>query len=133
MSVDVGFGSSITFDSGFFACFRTVSWRNISRVSIDTSCNSTSNGAMTFMPSDLENPGELEVELLLNPKEVPPYTTAAETCTLTFPVAAGNTTATTWAASAFLTNYEITNPYNDLMTARATLKFSGAITITAGS
>lgn len=133
MSVDTGFGASITFSSGFAACIRDINWSGISREAIDTTCNSTSNGAMTFMPSDLEDPGELRVDLLFNPKTTPPYTSAAETITVTFPIPAGNTTATTWAASGFMTNFEFGAPYNDLMTATATLKFSGAITITPGS
>ncbi len=130
---DVGFGHSITFQTGFFACIRVTNITGITRESIDTSCSNTSGGHMTFMPSDLHDFGSLEIEMLFDPEEKPPIDQAAESVTLTFPIKSGDTNPATWAFSGFMTDFSGAVPYNDVMTASATIKVSGDITVTAGS
>lgn len=132
-NADQGFGLSITFSSGFMALIRSASWSGIAREPLDTTHMGSTNGAMTFIPSDLENAGELTVELLFDPDDGPPITGAAETITVTFPIPAGGSTAATWACSGFLTSFEMTAPHDNLMTATATIKFSGEITFTDGT
>lgn len=122
---DVGTGTAITFDSGFFAEILSVNWSGISRESIDTSHMGTTGG-MTFTPGDLYDPGELQVEMAFVPGTSPPYDGAAETCTVTWPDAG----AATWAASGFMTGFEVTGPLEERMTATGTVKLSGNITIT---
>lgn len=121
---DTGFGITITFDSGFLAEIIDVTLPEQTREPIDTTHTTTTNGIMTFMPSDLIDSGELQVELNFDETASPPIDSAAETCTITFG------SATTWAASAFMTSYAPSAPIDDRMTASCTIKFSGAITIT---
>lgn len=132
-NADQGFGLSITFSSGFLALIKSISWSGQNRESLDTTNMSTTDGKMTFLPSDLKDAGEISVDLLFDPDMAPPIASAAETVTVTFPIPAGGSTAATWAASGFLTSFELTAPHDDLMTATATIKLTGGITITAGT
>lgn len=130
---DSGFGVAITFSSSFCAAITNVKWSGMSRKAIDTTNSATSAGAATFIPSDIEDYGELQVELLFNPNDTPPVASAAETVTVTFPVPSGSTNGATWAATGFLTNFECDVPIDDRMTATATIKFSGVVTFTDAS
>lgn len=132
-AADTGFGMTITFSSGFFAKIRVVSWNNMSRAAIDTSHAGTSNGEMTFIPSDLVDPGGLQIEGLFDHNTEFPTGSAAETVTVTFPLASGEASAATWVASGFLTDASFSAPYDGVVTFSATLKFSGAITVTAAT
>ena len=127
---DSGFGVSISFSSTFCAAITNVEWSGISRKAIDTTHSATSGGSKTFIPSDIEDYGELKVDLLFNPNDAPPITGAAETVTVTFPMPAGGMSAATWAASGFLTDFQVGVPIDDVMTATATIKFSGIVTFT---
>src|SRR5690606_34865774 len=97
---------------------------DISRESINTSHAGTTNDYMTFIPADLADGGEVDVDLIFDEEAEPPIDSAPETVTITYPG------GTTWAFSGFLTNYRPAAPYDDLMTATATLKVAGPITIT---
>lgn len=131
---DEGFGHSITFQTSYFTGWlRVTNWNNISREAIETTHSGSTGGKRTYMPSDLEDPGELQCDIMWRVDTKPPIDSAAETITLTFPVSTGNTTGATWAASGFLTNFSGACPYNGMMTATCTLKFTGDITVTAGS
>lgn len=130
---DQGFGASISFATGFFAQITGVDWSGITRAALNTTHMGTTNGRMTYLASDLIDSGQLEVTIWFNPSTTPPYASAAETCTLTMPIPTGQTVAATWACSAFMTDYKFSMPHDNLMSATATLKFSGTITITAGS
>ena len=123
---DEGFGTTVTFDSGFFAEILNVGWDGIERGAVDTTHMLTTDGWMTFEPSDLKNPGELSVELQFNPDDEPPIDGPAETVTVTFPNSA------TWACEGFLTGAGVAVPYNDKMIGNFTIKFSGEPTFTPG-
>jgi hypothetical protein len=119
---DLGHGAAITFSTGFLALLLSIDWTGISREAIETTVLGTTGGK-TYMPGDNYDPGELSVEMQFASDAAPPITAIAETVTLTFD------DAETWAAEAFMTGYEITNITNEgVMTANATLKFSGSIT-----
>lgn len=120
---DIGTGTSITFASGFMAEILNVNHSGISREAVDDTHMGTTT-ARSFQPSDLYDPGELSVELQFDETTKPPITNASETVTVTFP------SGTTWAATGFMTGFEYTDPLEDKMTATATLKFSGDITVT---
>lgn len=124
MPGDLGFGIAITFQTGFFAEIRNVDGPSMSRDAVETSHATTTDGRRTFVPSDLIDLGEVEVDLIFDPDEEPPIDAAAETVTITYPNGA------TWAFSGFLTNFTPTAPYDDLMTASATLKCTGDLTHT---
>ena len=137
---DVATGITLTFGtSGFTAELTSVSWSGISRVSLDTSHMGTAApgsgkfGNMTFKPGDLSDPGELQVEFFFNPDTEPPIDQPAETITVTFPLVTGDTTAAKWAASGFITSYEMTGELENMMTGSMTVKFSGNVTQTAAA
>lgn len=121
---DTFFGGSISFASGFLAQILSVTLPEQVREAIDTTHATTTSGKMTFIPSDLIDGGELQVELNFSETTSPPIGSAAETVTITF------ASGTTWAFTGFLTNYGGEAPIDDRMTASATIKVSGAITIT---
>jgi hypothetical protein len=135
-AVNVSTGASITFSSGYFAQITNITWSGVTRPSIKTSHMGTAAagagvfGNDTFMPGDLSDPGELVVECHYNPDTRPPIDAAAATCTVTIP---GSTTPATWAGSAFMTGFEFSAPLEDKMMFTATLKFSGNVTVTAGT
>lgn len=134
-AVDVGFGLTITFASGFYAKITDASWAGLSRNAIDSSHMATTNGWRTFLPGDLKDPGELSVSLLFD-KNAATKTNingAAETVTVTWPTPAGGSTGGTWACSGFMTSFEMTAPMDDMLTADSTLKFTGEPTFTDGS
>lgn len=121
---DTGFGTTITFSTGFIAEIRNITGPSMSREFIDTSHAGTSGGYRTYIPQDLADGGELEVEMLFDPSADPPIDSAAETVTVTWP------DTSTWAFSGALVGFDPTAPYDDLMTATARIKVLGAITVT---
>lgn len=134
-SVDIATGIVITFDSGFFAEITSVSWSGISRPSIDVShmgiaaAGAGDFGNALFLPGDIVDPGELSLELHFNPNDAIPIASAAETITITWPLVGVDVTANTFAGSGFMTDFEITGSLEEKMTATATLKMSGAVTV----
>lgn len=138
--VDNGTGTTVTFGtSAFTAELLSVSWGGINRVSLETSHMATpapgaSNfGNMTFLPGDLSDPGELTMDIHFNPDTEPPIDQPAETITVTWPLAAGDTTPAIWAATGFVTSYEPGATLEEVMTATMTVKLSGNITLTAST
>ncbi len=128
----IGTGSSISFNSTYFAQILDISWSGVSRAAIDTShfgiaAVTADFGNKTFLPGDHSDPGELTVEFNFNPDTAPPIDAAKESTTVTFKDGA------TWTGSAFMTDFSFSCPYEDRMTATATLKFTTEITMSAGS
>lgn len=124
MAIDIGTGSTITFQSGYFAKILSIEWSGMKRDAIPTS-NMATTGGQTFVPSDTYDPGELRVEYQYDSAVslITPLTAAAEAVTLVFP-----TSALSISASGYLTDVSITDQNETLITATATLKFSGTIT-----
>lgn len=118
---DVGTGTSIAFSTSFLALLTNVDWSGISRSAVETTTMATTT-AKTFMPSDIYDPGSLTVEMQFDSDAAPPVNGAAETITVTF----GD--SETWIASGFLTDFAFTAATEELITATATIKFSGPIT-----
>lgn len=130
---DTGFGTTITFASGFLAEIRNITGPSMSREFIDSSHAGTTGGYRTYIPQDLADGGEVEIEMLFDPDSDPPIDAAAESVTITWPIPTGGTTAATWVFQGALVGFDVTAPYDDLMTATARLKVLGAITVTAGT
>lgn len=124
MASVIGTGTTIAFDTGFFAEIVGVRWTGIQRGAIDESHMGTT-GARVFRPTSLFDPGELEVDLHFAPATRPPIDDPAASCVVDFGTH-------TWTANAFMTQFEITDPFEDKMTATGRLKFSGNITIASG-
>lgn len=124
---DISTGTTITFDSGFFAEIINLEHSGMERGSVDVT-HMGSTVERESLPTDLFDPGELTVELHFAAQTRPPIDNAAETCTVTFPG------GTTWAGSAFMTNWAYSAPLEDKMTGTGTLKYDGIgtkFTITA--
>lgn len=118
-----GYGITITFGGGFLAEIIDTTPPEISREAIDTSHTTTADGAMTFIPSDLIDYGEMTVEINFDPSLTPPIEDDPESVTISFPSGAA------WSFSGFLTNYSGAAPIDDRMTATVTVKVTGKITI----
>ena len=102
----------------------------ISRESIETTHLGTS-AARTFIPSDLYDPGSLEVAFQLD--STTPLTTMQVETILT--TAAGTFTVTMneggqWDGSGFVTDFSWDIPLEELATGTFTLKCTGGITTT---
>ncbi|MFQ5626656.1 MAG: hypothetical protein ACE5FM_08400 [Methyloligellaceae bacterium] len=130
-TIDVFTGATLTFASGVLGEIEDVSWSGFSREAIQSSHQGTTNNAHTFIPADFHDPGELSLDVHFDADKDIPTTmaAAAETVTLTWPNTAS--TAANWAASGFLTSFDITGTLNDKIMASATIKLSGPITVTA--
>lgn len=129
-------GVTITFSSSYFTNITSVRWTGITRAPIPTT-NSSTSGGMDFIPSNLYDPGELQVEGYVdNTKSfMTPLTGSPETVTVT-KLATSQTTGGTCACSAFLTSWEWGGPSDEspeAATYTATLKFTGDITFTVGA
>lgn len=130
MGVDIGTGTSIVFGTSAFAAnLLVVNHNNSSRPVVKTSHMGTTTND-TFMPGDLTDNGEVEVEFQFNPDNQPPISGAAETITISFPLSSGESVKATAAFSGFCFGWQWGAPMEELMTATATLKVSGAITWT---
>jgi hypothetical protein len=125
-----GDGSSIAFETGFFAQITDINWSGVTRASIPlphmglAAASSGTFGNLPKVPGNIIDPGALEVEINFNPDTTPPIGAAASTCTVTF---AGGAT---WAGSAFMTEMGVAVPMGKVMSQRVKIEFSGAITMT---
>jgi hypothetical protein len=128
MAIDIGTGSTITatLNNAFFgATILSIEWGGIKRDSIPTSNMATTTGR-TSVPSDTYDPGELQVEFQYDSTKNPLLCLAGatETVRLDFPGAGTESLA----ASGFMTDLSITDQFETLITARATIKLTGSIT-----
>ena len=127
-ATDVGYGSTIAFSGHPFAEILSIEWSGISREAIETShmgTTGTTTNAKTFIAHDLYDGGDITVECNLDDAAIAWLpTAAAATTTLTF---AGSDS--TWAASCFATNVDVSVPLDDKMTITVTLKVAGEITV----
>jgi hypothetical protein len=127
-----GNGASITWDSSYFAEPINIDWSGVSRPVIDTTHLGTTV-ARTFIGGKVYDPGTLQVEMAFNSTKSPTIlsTATATTCTLTVPGTGTNTAS--WAASGFMSEFQWGAPMDDRQTATATIKLSGAITVTTAA
>ena len=141
MAADIGTGATILFGtSGWAGNIVSISHGGVGRGKVGTSHLGTVGGR-TYIPTDLYEPGELEVEFQVDTTNVkastgagnkfPRYNTAAETITFKLPVPTGSSTAASIAGSGFVIGpVEFDNPLDELITGRFTVAFSGNLTHT---
>lgn len=122
--MNIGTGTTLSFASGFFAEILDVTPPGPTRKHVETSHMGTTNDH-TFMPCDLTDWGECVIEMALHPGTTIPIHDAAEACVITFPDSA----STTWTFNAFMIDFKTKDPLEDRMTATATLKVTGAVTV----
>ena len=126
-TVGLGTGASISFaDTGFVSEILSINGSGMSRESIDTS-NLLTSGNRTFIPGDLVDRGEFEIELHLDPDKDIPIDQPAEVITVTFSKVPADATAANWVFTGFMTNFDFAIPLEDKMTATATMKVTGDI------
>lgn len=132
---DGGFGASITFESSFFAQVTSFSFTGAARAALPTTHMTTTTGDATFLASDIKDRGSLEVEFfsVANTDYHTILDNVASSFTFTYPIPAGGSVAATLAGSAFMTSVTEEIPFDGIMTRRASIKFSGPVTFTAGS
>ena len=124
MASYVGTGTTATFGtSGFSGDLLGVDWGGISRENINTSHLGTTT-AHTFKPVNLKDCGEITITAAFEPTlDIGLLDDAAETLTIDW---AG--LGTTWAASVFCTNVDVTAQLEEKMVWTMTLKVTGDIT-----
>lgn len=128
---DVSDGATLTFGtSGTSLSIRTLQHTGIGRAAAPTSHLGTSGGK-TYIPGDTYEPGEITGTFLSDPDVQPPYTAAAETITITYPIPAGGASGATMAASGFVTNFDdAALELDQEMVGSFTIKLSGNLTFT---
>lgn len=129
----VGFGASISFSSSYLAEIVSIEIGGVERDALETTHAGSTSGIRTFIPSDLENYGQLTVRMRRGVGVKPPISSAAETVTITWGKEPGQTTAATWAFSGFLISWSASSPFDGLVETTATIKATGDVTVTAGS
>ena len=122
----VGTGITISFGSGFFAEILNVADQNMQRASIDAS--HMGSAQMEFLPGKLVDWGQLEVEIAFDPDLTPPLGAAPEQITITYPN--GATSGAEWERTGFMVGFQYQAPFEGRMTGTASIKFTGALTVT---
>jgi len=125
MTASVGTGASFSLansPTNFFAEVLSLAHSGVERPSIDVSHLATTGGR-DFIPGDLVDWGQLELELLLDETALPPMLTAAGACVVTFKG------GSTWTWTGFGMNWSTTNPFEDRVTSTLTVKISGDLVI----
>lgn len=113
-------------DSGFSGCITNVTPPNITRESLDISCQSD-NGAMKFIPAWLYDGGELTFTVQLDPETIPPIITDApanEIVRIEFPDSLGQ-----WEFLGHMSGYAPTADLGQVMQAAVTVKVADDIDI----
>lgn len=113
-------GTVITITS-FAAKITSVSWSQ-SREQIEVS-HFGSTTWREYIPSALQDPGELTIGMNFDPALDPPLGDAAGTITVAF----SDSASTTWTFTGFMTNFEFSGEVGSVATATATIKATGAI------
>lgn len=133
MSVDNGTGTTVTFGtSSITANVTAISDTGVSREAIETTHLGTTGGR-TYIPGDIYEPGEITLSVQFDPDkniEVD-ILRVAETVTITYPLASGQSTASAHASSGFITSYGNVEVAGEaLMSAEIVVKKTGALTTT---
>lgn len=128
---DVGTGTTMAFSSAAFSAgITSLSWDGATREAIDVSYLGTSTsatggfGTKEFIASKLVDGGELSIEGLFDPAQIPPIHAAAQTVTVTF------ANSKVWSFSGFMRKFSVQIPLEDKMTFSGTVKVNGKITVT---
>lgn len=125
MAVDIATGTTITHGTTSYSVEILGVSGEISRAVVDTTHMGTT-GARIATVTDLYSPGSITVQTHFDFDEEAPYTTAAETVTVTFPSALAS--GATVAGSGAVTNFSWSAPLEDKAVATYTVTFLGALT-----
>lgn len=136
MSVDNGTGASVVFGtSSITANITGISDTGVSREAIPTSHLGTTGGH-TYIPGDLYEPGEITLSVQFDPDKniETDILRVAETVTIHYALATGQSTKSQHSSTGFITSYgNISVEMETLMSAEITVKRSGNLTTTAST
>lgn len=134
-TVDIGTGTTIEFvDSGYTAEIISVTWDGIERALIDTTHlgstppDTDEFGGKTYLIGDLEDPGELTLEMHFNPNSMLPGH-QVETIRVTAPIVPGDSTSAYIEGQGVMRSFSFTIPTEGLMTANMRVKMVGVMAI----
>ncbi len=120
-----GTGTTILFGtSGFSAKLISVDGPSMERAAIDVT--EMASTAMEFLEASLSDVGSVDITFEFIGSDDPPIDAATETITIDW---AGQGVGKTWAFSGFMTSYAPGAAIGERMQASATLKASGALTV----
>ena len=131
---DIGTGATLTLDS-FTANIISINHGGVDREAVPTSHLGTI-AARTFLPGDLYDPGEFEIEYQVDTEDPaaaaakPPYDGDAVTVTVKLPIkpGSGDSTPAQVAATGFVTSASpLAISLEGLITGSMTVKLSGAL------
>ena len=91
-------------------------------------------GSMTFIPSDLVNPGTLDLGIHYDPDDVPIIDAASEVCTITWKTVTGDSSGSKLAAIYFATDFSFSGSVDsELCEGSITGQLSGDVSRTAAT
>lgn len=124
---DIGTGTTVAFPGAWNLVgeILSVAHSGMVRGEVNVSHMGTTT-AHIFLPTDLYDPGGLALDMHFDAHMgiTTLMTGAKGATTITFPE------ATVWGFDGFATGYDITDPFEDKMTATVNIKASGEITVT---
>ena len=124
MAIGEGHGTTLTFGPFTFQLL-SMEGPSMERGDIDTSFLGSTNNVRTFVPTTLTDNGTLDVTVQYDPT-IQPVVVAGSQGALTITMGVG--VAYGWAcASAYLKSFSASAALDELMTASASFKLSGAI------
>lgn len=138
---ELGNGTTITFGtSGFTAEVLGIEFSGIgAREAVDTThfgsteASSGEFGGRTFIPTKLNNPGTVSVEIHFDADTRPPTQEAIETITFTFPQGTGESTPSDWEGQGFSVSFSASLVLDGKCTGTLELQLSGVWTVTAAT
>lgn len=128
---DIGLGTVILFQTGFFAKIENVNITGEKREAINVTNMSSEDEE--YIASRLVDAGELDCTIFFDQDKEPPIRQPAEPITIKFPVPAGKTTPGQVACTGFMTENSIAVPVKEKMTQSVKIKFTGRRTYTPSS
>jgi len=121
--MEISTGIVVTFESGFLAEIVDINPAELSRISIPTSHQGTTNDTHTFKPGKLSDPGEFSCDIAFDPETEPPINEAISEIVVTF----ANSGVATMTFDGFMTTAAISAPLEDRMMLAVTIKITGPI------
>jgi hypothetical protein len=109
-------GTTLSFGA-FFAKLTSIRLTGVERDAVDVT-NADSTTLRQYVPNDVYDAGEIEVEMLFDAASTPPMTGAAATATITWK------DLNTSTGTAFMTSFEPAGQERDAMRATARLKIT---------
>jgi hypothetical protein len=129
----IGFGTTIAFESGFFAqIVGEIKRSGPTREVIDGTHSASPNNRTEKVPSDLIDEGEYDIEILFDGSQEPPIDEDPSACVVTWKTPRGMSVGATDSFSAFLTSAPVTAPItgNTPMKMQCKLVVTGLVTHT---